>query len=165
MDQDCPFCNPRVQSKAFMESGNFLALYNIAPILRGHSLVISRNHVRSILDLPDSQSTEFVDFAKKVTEILLSAFKGEGFDWSVQDGSAAGQSIEHLHLHIVIRRKNDLDGNSEWYPKVQANEQELLDTAHRKRISMEEYDFFTDYIKQEIRLIDITDSKKEETNS
>jgi bis(5'-adenosyl)-triphosphatase len=149
---ECPFCRATVESNAFMESENFLAIYNIAPILRGHSLVIPRKHVESLFDLSEIELTEFTQFSKKVTELLLEAFKGDGFDWSIQEGLSAGQSIPHLHLHIVIRKPKDIGDESEWYMIIRENEKNVLDSASRAHLSDEEYRFYTDFLKNELQL-------------
>jgi bis(5'-adenosyl)-triphosphatase len=149
----CPFCRESIPGSAFMDSEHFLAIYNIAPILRGHSLVISRKHNRSLFEFSESELAEFVLFSKEVTELLLEAFKGEGFDWSIQEGHSAGQSVPHFHLHIVIRRPNDMKAETEWYSMIRENENKLLDSASRQHISSEEYRFYTDYLKNELEML------------
>jgi bis(5'-adenosyl)-triphosphatase len=157
---ECPFCRENIPRDAFMQSGNFLAIYNIAPIIRGHSLVISRKHVGSLFELSDIELAEFTLFSKEVTELLLGAFKGEGFDWSIQEGISAGQSVPHLHLHVVIRKPGDLKGESEWYMKIKDNETHILDSSSRSRLKDEEYQFYTDYLKNELKLRDRESDKK-----
>jgi len=136
-----------------MQSAKFLAVYNIAPVLRGHSLVVPRSHISSLFDLSQEDQSEFMDFSLKVTRVLLSAFKGEGYDWSIQEGKSAGQSVEHLHLHIVIRNPGDLPEGTEWYLKIRENESLLLESDHRQRLSEDEYRFYTDYLRNEYLLL------------
>jgi diadenosine tetraphosphate (Ap4A) HIT family hydrolase len=138
-----------------------MAIYNIAPILRGHSLVIPKKHIESVMDLNHAEHEEFFQFARNVTRVLLSAFKGEGFDWSLQQGIDAGQSESHLHLHIVIRKPDDMDQGEEWYQKVRDNEQSLLDSSSRQRLSDEEYSFYTDYLINEAKLFPGFSEEKE----
>jgi bis(5'-adenosyl)-triphosphatase len=158
VDGKCPFCKETVTGSSFMHSDNFLAIYNIAPILRGHSLVIPKRHVISLFELSEAESTEFFMFSKEVTELLMEAFKGEGFDWSIQEGIVAGQSVLHLHLHIVIRKPNDMKEQVEWYHKVKENELAQLDSNSRPRLSDNEYLFYSDYLRNESEL------KKEKSN-
>ena len=148
---ECPFCKVSIPGNAFMRSTNFLAIYNIAPLLPGHSLVITRKHVKSLFELSERELTEFAIFSRSVTDLLLEAFKGEGFDWSVQEGDSSGQSVPHLHLHIVIRKPNDMERESEWYIKIKENENKLLDSAGRQCLSDEEYSFYTDFLKNEFK--------------
>lgn len=148
--EGCPFCKRENQEMAFLESDNFLALYNIAPILRGHSLVVPKRHAVSLMDLNETESAELVAFSRKVTLLLQFAFKSDGFDWSLQDGINAGQTVSHFHLHIVIRSKMDL-GGQDWFQLIQENNKTLLDSSSRPRLSDDEYLFYTEYIKDQYK--------------
>ncbi|MBN1952019.1 MAG: HIT family protein [Bacteroidales bacterium] len=138
MEHTCPFCNPSIGDAAFARSRNFLAVYNLAPILPGHSLIIPRKHIESMLELDESMLTEMIDFARKVTRLLQKVFDTEGFNWSIQDREIAGQTIMHLHLHIVLRYPGDLPEPGDWYPKLQENAGQLLDSGARERLTPEE---------------------------
>ena len=70
--------------------------------------------------------------------ILMKAFGTDAFDWSVQEKPEAGQSIEHLHMHIVPRLKDDLARPGDWYPLVHQNDEEIIDSTDRKRLSLQE---------------------------
>lgn len=131
----CPFCNRWVQSAVFYEHGDFLAIYNIAPVLPGHSLVIPKNHYTGILELSDSELFEFFDTARMALRILVKAFNTDAFDWSLQEKPEAGQTIEHLHLHIVPRLKGDLPRPGDWYPLIHHNDAEIIDSENRPRLS------------------------------
>lgn len=135
---NCPFCSDEINNSVFAESENFKAIYNIAPILPGHSLIIPKKHLKSILDLSDSLLSEMMQFAKKVTCILLEAFYSDAFNWSVQDNDAAGQTVPHLHLHIVPRHKVDLPEAGDWYPKISDNDKKILDSNHRSKLSQQQ---------------------------
>ena len=134
----CPFCDTRIADAVFARSENFLAVYNIAPIFPGHSLVIPRNHIESIMDLEEEKLTEMMVFSKKVTHLLLRVFKAESFNWSLQDKEAAGQTIAHLHMHIVPRLTGDLPDPGDWYPKIMKNYGEILDSASRAKLTSDE---------------------------
>src|ERR1035437_6055122 len=114
-EMKCPFCNPDINITAFSESQNFLAIYDIAPILPGHSLIIPKQHIQSIHDLSNDQLNEFLQFGREVTRKLSIFFKTEAFDWIIQENEEAGQSIPHLHLHIILRTKDDLSNAGDWY--------------------------------------------------
>lgn len=134
----CPFCNSSVDDTIFANSEHFLAIYNHAPILPGHTLVIPREHICSILELSDPELSEMMVFTKDVTNLLLTAFKVDAFNWSVQEKEAAGQSVAHLHLHIVPRYPGDLPEPGDWYPKIKNNYKELLDSENRKKLTHDE---------------------------
>ncbi|MFO1145389.1 MAG: HIT family protein [Rhodospirillales bacterium] len=90
----CAFCVV-ADTAAFMADGRFLALHNIAPVLPGHSLVIPRRHVASLLELEDDDLAAMMLFARRTTRLLARVFASDGFDWTVQDGAAAGQTVPH----------------------------------------------------------------------
>ena len=86
-------------------------------------------------------------FAKDVSKLLMTVFESDGFDWSLQEGTSAGQTVPHLHLHIIPRKPNDLPQGEEWFTKVAENEHELLDSLHRKRLSIQEYNEITERLR------------------
>jgi bis(5'-adenosyl)-triphosphatase len=114
-----------------------MAIYNIAPVLPGHSLVIPQKHLTGILELNDQEMFEFFDTARTTVRILMKAFHTDSFDWSIQEKPEAGQTIEHLHLHIVPRLKGDLKHPGAWYPLIQHNDHAIIDSFYRPRLSME----------------------------
>jgi bis(5'-adenosyl)-triphosphatase len=132
---DCPFCADEIKNSVFAESKNFLAIYNIAPILPGHSLILPKRHLTSVMELSDTIFSEMMLFSKNITGILLEVMHSDSFNWSVQDNYAAGQTVSHLHLHIVPRQKGDLNDPGDWYAKINDNFKEILDSKHRSKLS------------------------------
>jgi bis(5'-adenosyl)-triphosphatase len=133
----CPFCLTDIQKHAFASSVSFLAIYNKSPILAGHTLIIPRLHVESLRSLTDGLISEFFIFARDVTEFLLDYYHAAAFDWSIQDNEAAGQTVPHLHLHIVIRHPADLPAPGDWFPLLDA--QENAGSESRPQLSASEY--------------------------
>jgi bis(5'-adenosyl)-triphosphatase len=131
---DCPFCRPKIMECVFLESVNFLAIYNIAPVLPGHSLIIPRSHIKSFIELNPELRAEFLDVTAMAVRILLQAFQTDAFDLSVQEKPEAGQTIEHLHLHIVPRIKDDLPQPGDWYPVIHTSDRMIMDDKDRNRL-------------------------------
>jgi bis(5'-adenosyl)-triphosphatase len=144
----CPFCSESIRSSIYYETRDFIALYNIAPVLPGHSLIIPRMHHTSILTLTDQELFDFFKTARSALLILMKAFHTEAFDWSVQEKPEAGQTIEHLHLHIVPRLKHDLINPGHWYPLVQGNDMEIMDSENRPRLTSKELQVIVDKLKE-----------------
>ncbi|HNX42981.1 MAG TPA: HIT family protein [Bacteroidales bacterium] len=147
-ETECPFCVKEFSEAAFLADDDFLAVYNIAPILPGHSLIVPRKHVRGLSDLNDDETARLFVFAKKTTNLLMAAFHGEGFDWSLQEKEAAGQTVPHLHLHIVIRKTGDLKDIGEWYPRVDHADNHLLDSFSRPKLCSADYRQITAYLRK-----------------
>lgn len=137
-DTNCAFCHPHVQENHFARSENFLAVYNIAPILPGHSLIIPKWHVLSLMALSEQELCEMMLFSRKVVQVLMNVFGHTGFDWTIQEGIEAGQTIPHLHLHVIPRAQNDLPQPGDWYPRLKQSELEIIDSSARPKLSFDE---------------------------
>lgn len=120
----CPFCGPAINRQAFYTGKHFVALYDIRPVVKGHSLVVTKRHVSSFLDLNAEEKAEFVSFTKKAIYIALKFSSAHQFDLILQEGKDAGQSIRHLHLHIIPRKRKDSLSLSKasWLRKFQEKE-------------------------------------------
>lgn len=145
---NCPFCSPLVEKATYASSNNFLAVYNIAPILPGHTLIIPKKHISSFLQLEDTLIQEMMLFSKKIIRFIQSEFNTDGFDFTIQDGESAGQTIQHLHAHIVPRHYSDLPDPGDWYPKLNQKQDEILDSFSRKKITDFQMQEIIDHLKK-----------------
>ena len=134
----CPFCREQVQANHFAASEHFLALYNLAPILPGHSLVIPRRHILSLMELDDLELCELTLFSRDIVKVLQKAFGSRSFDWTIQEGLEAGQTIPHLHLHLIPRVQGDLPQPGDWYPLLEQSESEIIDSEARPKLTESE---------------------------
>lgn len=144
----CPFCQPGIQKYVYYAANGYLALVNIAPVLPGHSLIIPKQHITSLNHLNAKELQLFMGTAQKATHILMKAFNTEAFDWSIQEKPEAGQSIDHLHLHIVPRIKNDLKKPGDWYPLVHKNDGEIIDSMNRRKLPAKELKIIVDKLRE-----------------
>ncbi|MFN3402614.1 MAG: HIT family protein [Cytophagaceae bacterium] len=142
----CPFCNKQ-SSEAFLSSENFLVIYNIAPVLPGHSLVIPKRHVESLFQLTDEETGELMVLAKKTAKLLSVVLDTDAFDWALQEKEAAGQSVSHVHMHVVPRKIGDLPNPGDWYQEIEKSE-EHIDSANRKRLSPQEMNEIVGMLKK-----------------
>jgi bis(5'-adenosyl)-triphosphatase len=145
--ENCPFCNKEILNSVFAKSINFYAIYNIAPVFPGHSLIIPKEHIVSILNFSEDQLKEMTVFSGYVTRLLLKVFNTEGFNWSVQDNETAGQSIPHVHFHIVPRTEGDIEIPGNWYPMLQKNETEILDSIFRDKLDNTQMDKIVTHLR------------------
>ena len=149
MNKNCPFCAERIREATFAENDHFFAAYNIAPILPGHSMIIPKKHYCGINELPEELLMEMIVFARKITHFLTEYYHSTGFDWSIQEGEDAGQSVEHLHWHIIPRRKHDLKTPGAWYSELQNSENEpVIDSHARKKLASEELQRITNELRK-----------------
>jgi diadenosine tetraphosphate (Ap4A) HIT family hydrolase len=97
-DRPCPFCSP---SGVFLENDLAFAIPDKYPIRPGHILVVSRRHVASYFDLTREERAACWDLVAAVRDRLMEELAPGGFKIGINDGRAAGQSIMHVHIHIV----------------------------------------------------------------
>jgi len=90
-----------------IENGIFGIIKDVNPKTRGHSLVISKKHYETFLDMPSSLFGEFLETAKKAVLKLMKEEKAEGFNLVMNNYKVAGQLVPHTHLHILPRYKGD----------------------------------------------------------
>jgi len=132
----CPFCKQIIGHQYFASSQHFVALYNISPILSGHSLVVSRRHVSDFFDLNSAELASLMPFARTVATFICRQFQGTGINMTVQNGAIAGQTVDHFHMHIIPRQDGDLPHPGDWYPVLRESFQQqrpvLTQTEHRQ---------------------------------
>ena len=107
--QDCIFCKivqKEIPSKIAGESGHAFAFHDIHPQAPVHILVIPKEHIHSILEVEKSQAetlTEMVALAKECA--ANNGVKESGFRLVFNCGPNAGQAVDHLHMHLLGKRK------------------------------------------------------------
>jgi len=110
MEKDCIFCEigkgTGVADRIY-ENDNFFSVSDANPKVEGHTLIISKKHFKTILDLPSSQGLELLDCIKKTSLILMKKYKATGFNIVQNNFRDANQVIDHVHFHIMPRKKGD----------------------------------------------------------
>jgi len=77
-------------------------------------------------------------FSRDTVKILLEVFEVSGFNWTIQEGEEAGQTVPHLHLHLIPRKPNDLPQPGDWYPLMRESESKIIDSGARPRLTIDE---------------------------
>lgn len=109
-DKDCIFCKiarGEIACSKTYEDDNFIGFLDINPRTEGHTVIIPRKHFRNLLDMPSSLGNEMLEAVKEVSLDLIKQGKAEGFNLIVNNESAAGQVVFHVHLHVIPRKKDD----------------------------------------------------------
>ncbi len=110
MEGDCIFCKiakGEVNSEIIYENDNFFSIFDIHPKTDGHSLVISKKHFENALDMPSSLGAELLDCIKNTALKVMKDRNAEGFNILNNNFEAAGQVVNHVHFHILPRKKGD----------------------------------------------------------
>lgn len=104
----CFFCQPLPPERELAESATFVAFFDGFPVSPGRTLVIPKRHMASIFDLPEDDRQELWAQVAKVRSLLAEKFRPGAVNISVNDGTAAGQTVTHAHIHIVPRYGGDV---------------------------------------------------------
>ena len=107
MKNDCIFCaiaDGEIPSFKIYEDDAFLAYLDISPFAEGHTLVIPKCHFTGLLDAPEATLSGLIACVKKVAALLKEKLPCDGFNILQNNGAAAGQTVPHIHFHIVPRR-------------------------------------------------------------
>jgi len=90
------------------EDDAYLAILDIRPIVRGHTLVLPKTHTVDLTDTPPSTIAELSRIAQRIGQAArASELKADGNNIAINDGKAAFQSVFHVHLHVAPRRSGD----------------------------------------------------------
>jgi diadenosine tetraphosphate (Ap4A) HIT family hydrolase len=104
----CPFCDFIRNGRPLAEQGTFVAKYDSYPVSRGHTLLIPKRHVETFFGLNEDELKDFFDLLLEVRQIIGRKFDPDGFNVGVNVGAAAGQTIAHLHIHVIPRYFGDV---------------------------------------------------------
>ena len=110
MKNNCVFCAiaaGEIPCFKVYEDEVVLAYMDINPFTKGHVLVIPKVHTEGLLDTPDETLASVVSRVKKIAAHMKSALPCDGFNILQNNGEAAGQTVRHLHFHIVPRWTGD----------------------------------------------------------
>ena len=91
-----------------MSSALSLSFFDGFPVSPGHALIIPRRHVASFFDLTQEERQDMFNMVDEVKRILDDRFHPDGYNIGVNIGEAAGQSIFHVHLHLIPRYSGDV---------------------------------------------------------
>ncbi|MBP7830599.1 MAG: HIT family protein [Kiritimatiellae bacterium] len=104
----CPFCEVAPE-RIMAEDGPCLALSDRYPVSRGHQLIVPRRHVASFRDLTDEEWQAVLRLARLLAKRMQEEDPSiQGFNLGINDGAAAGQSVFHVHVHLIPRRSGDV---------------------------------------------------------
>ncbi len=102
----CPFCG---DPKKVIEKELVFAHYDTYPVSAGHCLVITRRHVAEYFQATAAEKAAIWELVDEVKTILDRDFSPDGYNVGVNIGRAAGQSIPHVHIHVIPRYAGDVE--------------------------------------------------------
>ena len=131
---DCVFCKivaKQIPAIVVHEDEHTLAFMDIGQVNPGHVLVAVKKHAENIFALDDAQAAAVFRAAAKVARAIRSAFEPQGLSVYQANGAAAGQTVMHLHIHLVPR--HDGDGMALTWPVKNPPREKLAEYADQIR--------------------------------
>lgn len=114
-DHNCIFCKiiaGEIPSAKVYEDEHVFAFLDISQVTKGHTLVIPKAHVKDIYETSDEIASQLFARVPKIAQAIEKSFNPKGINILSNTGEAAGQSVFHLHLHL-IPRYDETDGFSQ----------------------------------------------------
>lgn len=136
MSDDCIFCKiakGEIPANIIYQDDDIVAFLDIKPINPGHILVVSKEHHLDLINAPDELLCAITQAAKKIGKKILETGLGEAITFTFNNGRAAGQVVDHVHMHIIPRLKGD--GYELWHGKEYA-EGEAEKVAEKLKIEL-----------------------------
>lgn len=106
-DPFCPFCNPD-PTRVFYDGKLVRGLWDCFPVTDGHALLVPKRHVATWFDATAEERLELDAAILIARDQILGRFRPDGFNLGVNIGKAAGQTIFHLHIHLIPRYTGDV---------------------------------------------------------
>ena len=105
----CVFCDYVSNNKFIMDNNLAIAVYDNFPVNKGHVLIIPKRHFASYFEATLDEITAFNELILKVKKLIDSELKPDGYNIGINIGEAAGQTIFHLHIHLIQRYTGDVE--------------------------------------------------------
>src|SRR5215216_7472895 len=132
VDDNCLFCrivSGEVPATLVYVDKNAVAFLDHRPLFHGHTLLVPRDHVETLVDLPHELIGSFFQAAQALAQAVPFAMKAEGT--FVAMNNRVSQSVPHLHVHIVPRRRKDgLKGF--FWPRTKYRDEEEMNVVKKK---------------------------------
>lgn len=117
MERSCVYCeSPEIKARAIIEDGLAWAFPTNIPIVPGHVLIVPKRCVALFEDLTADERTAIFALRDRLKRALTTVFGAEGFNYAWNEGTLAGQSVPHFHLHMLPRKTGDT-GITEYEPR------------------------------------------------
>lgn len=111
-DNNCIFCklaNGDIPTNSIYEDNDFKVILDADPATKGHALILPKNHFANLLEADDSVLEKALPLAKKIANKMKLELKCAGVNIVQNNGEAAGQTVHHLHIHVIPRYEDEPD--------------------------------------------------------
>lgn len=108
MTQQCPFCT--LPPERIIDSNELaIVIRDGYPVSPGHTLIIPKRHIGSWFEIAPKEQSAMLDLLQSAKAKLETEHQPDGYNIGINDGPTAGQTVPHLHMHLIPRYKGDLE--------------------------------------------------------
>lgn len=107
-ENKCPFCQLSRKVEIICETATCVAFYDGYPVSPGHALIIPKRHVASYFDLTDHEREAMNVMLQYVKKKVDERYHPDGYNIGINVNEAAGQSVFHVHMHLIPRYEGDV---------------------------------------------------------
>ena len=107
--ESCVFCDYIKNRNFVMDNDYAIAVYDNFPVNKGHMLIIPKRHFASYFDASVDEISAIIDLIKRAKSLLDNKLNPDGYNIGINIGEAAGQTIFHLHIHLIPRYFGDVE--------------------------------------------------------
>ncbi len=105
-DSNCIFCkiaNGEIPSSTIYEDNDFRVILDLGPAAKGHALILPKDHFKDVCDLDAETAAKVLPLGAKIGEAMKKTLGCAGFNLVQNNGTAAGQTVFHFHMHVIPR--------------------------------------------------------------
>ncbi len=109
-EKACIFCklaNGEIPARTIYEDEEFRVILDMGPATRGHALILPKQHAADLFELSEESAANAMRLAKRVASVMKERLGCDGLNLIQNNGSCAGQTVFHFHLHLIPRYKGD----------------------------------------------------------
>jgi histidine triad (HIT) family protein len=103
----CAIVAGEAQAIRIYEDEDYLAILDIRPFTRGHTLVLPKRHTVDLIDTPPETLAEMIIIGQRIARAARATELADATNIGINDGRAAFQTVSHIHLHVLPRRNGD----------------------------------------------------------
>ncbi|KAI8990823.1 Bis-triphosphatase [Mycotypha africana] len=127
------------ESQIFFKSKLTVGIVNLKPIAAGHVLVVPKRNTPRLGDLSTEETVDLMLSARKIGNVVENHYNCTSLTMTIQDGPQAGQTVPHVHMHIIPRKKGDWENNDDIYQELEDSKKSKgVDNEEREPRSLEE---------------------------
>lgn len=109
MEKNCPFCLENLNSDILLENNSAYVIFDKFPVSKGHVLVVPKIHTSNFFDISQQHQEDLLALVNQAKKHLDCLYKPDGYNVGINVNEVAGQTVWHVHVHLIPRYKGDVE--------------------------------------------------------